>query len=140
MSSTEDSTGDNAVPKGSLVEIIDGRNPDRNRNLGPNMELLRVTSLDDLYDVLDKFDRWWSLCSKTTGWASCEPEYPVRDIDERVFGIYLGSLNVYDGQLYGSQMIEVYRAILLEKSVYIIPSNSVKWVQGVTEPKKAASK
>ena len=55
----------------------------------------------------------------------------VRDsLSPGVIGLFLGSLNVYDPYLWGQKDIRVYRAVLLEKSVYIIAANCVKYRLG----------
>lgn len=120
------------------MKIIDGRS----RKLGGLLDVLLVTDLDYLNETIDKIGRSWNMFWSSyneedisAGRSSCER----KTIPIGSFGLYLGSLNVYDPCFYGTKKLKVCRAILLEKSVYIVPANRVKWVQGVIKPKKVAN-
>lgn len=109
------------VPVGSLVKIVDrrtGRIADR-----AHVNALRITDLNYLNEVVNRIDRFWNLNPRAAGAiGSTREKVAVGDI-----GMYMGSLFVADQDI--RTRLEIYRVILLEKTVYAVIASCVDLVQ-----------
>ena len=115
------------VPRGSLVKIVD---PRVGFGVAMCIHSIMVTNIDYLGKVLDNIDTYWNMNYNAPGqksgtWAR---------IEHGTLGLFLGSVNVYNN----TQAYHVHRAILLEKSVYIVPANCVKRIRH--DPTKEGNK
>ena len=123
---------DKMITKGSLVEIV--CSPFVSARSHTETEVIRVDDLGYLYEVIDNPNRFWSIGHKTMGSMSGTN---VR-INVGLHGLCLGTVILFNPFSVTYHDGEPRLAVLLEKSVYIVPANCVKCVQATTTLKKVA--